>query len=560
MAVAEIPDVNRSQTASPVPPARQYSNPFPPRVLAAAVVLTIECLAYARFPDHRLSQHLPTAPLIAFCLTLCFFARPQLLAAHLDDAPISPRFLLLHALAAAAAVAETLTFTHIFPPRTLPIYAPQTVTGAIVWTLTAASAVYFLAAAFFPVRRFFAALGRSSWLFAALIAAASFPARAIISNPWNQPDSRIGIALQTATIKGVQPILRLFYPTVISIPSLAVVGTSKFRVVIAGNCSGIEGLVLMLAFTIGWIIYARRELRLARALLLVPIALLVSWILNLVRIAVLIAIGNAGHPQVAIRGFHSVAGWILFNAIALIFLLAAEHIPWFRRPATSPTTSAPDLYDRNPAAPYLLPFLAVLATSLLTRAASSGFEAFYPVRFAVALATLFYFRADYRRLYLQSQGRFGWLGPIAGVVIFAFWLPLAHLTGSFATPSPLAHQLALLPTPQRIAWIAARAAAAILTVPIVEELAFRGYLARRIQSPDVDSIPFASLTFLSILISSVAFGALHGSMWIAGILSGLIFALVAKFSNRLGEAIAAHATANLLITLYVLTHHDYSLW
>jgi membrane protease YdiL (CAAX protease family) len=49
-------------------------------------------------------------------------------------------------------------------------------------------------------------------------------------------------------------------------------------------------------------------------------------------------------------------------------------------------------------------------------------------------------------------------------------------------------------------------------------------------------------------------------MWIGGILSGIVFALVAKFRNRLGEAVAAHATANLLIAIWVLTRSDYSLW
>jgi len=323
----------------------------------------------------------------------------------------------------------------------------------------------------------------------------------------------------------------------------------------------------MLVFTTGWIIYTRRELRLGRALLLVPIALAISWLLNLVRIAALIALGNAGYARIALNGFHSQAGWILFNVIALTFLLTAEHLPWVRRkpPPTHPLQGkdlqpSSDLYDRNLAAPYLVPFLAVLATSLLTRAVSSGFDALYPLRFVVALIALVYYRADYRRLYQQSQWRFGWLGPLAGIVIFAFWLPLAHFNGLVPGSSPLPYQLAQLPSSERIAWITIRALAAVLTVPVAEELAFRGYLARRIQSSDIDSIPFANLSLIAILISSVAFGALHGSMWIAGILSGLIFALVAKFRNRLGEAIAAHATANLLIAIWVLTRHDYSLW
>jgi exosortase E/protease (VPEID-CTERM system) len=571
MAVAEIPDVNPSAPSSrpPLSP-RQSTSSFPPRIVAAAVVLALECIAYSRFPDHRLSQHLPITALIVFCITLCFFARPQLRAAHLDDTPIDPRFALLHGILIGAALSETLIFTHFFPPKIFSSLATPTLAVSVLWAATVIALILSLTAALFPLRRLAAALSRSSWLFAALITAALIPARVLGRSAWDATHSRIGLAFQTATFDGVKRLLDLFYPTVISTPTLKLIGTPTFKVIIAGSCSGVEGLALMLFFTIGWLIYTRRELRLKRALLLVPLALGISWLLNLARITALIAIGNAGHPRVALSGFHSEAGWILFNATALLFLLAAEHIPWLRRTQpcpdqpppqqlsghTLPAVASPNLYDRNLAAPYLVPFLAVLATSLLTRAASSGFEALYPLRFAVALLTLFYYRADYRRL----NWRLGWLGPLAGLVIFAFWIPLAHFNGIGADSSPLATQLSRLSALQRIAWITIRAAAAILTVPIIEELAFRGYLARRIQSSDIDSIPFANLSILAIALSSVAFGALHGSMWIAGILSGLIFALVAKFSNRLSEAIAAHATANLLIAIWVLSRHNYSLW
>jgi len=42
--------------------------------------------------------------------------------------------------------------------------------------------------------------------------------------------------------------------------------------------------------------------------------------------------------------------------------------------------------------------------------------------------------------------------------------------------------------------------------------------------------------------------------------AGVVFALVAKVRGRLGEAVAAHATAYLLIAVWVLARGDYSLW
>jgi exosortase/archaeosortase family protein len=47
------------------------------------------------------------------------------------------------------------------------------------------------------------------------------------------------------------------------------------------------------------------------------------FLLNAVRIAALILIGNSGARQIALGGFHLQAGWIAFNGVALVFSVAA---------------------------------------------------------------------------------------------------------------------------------------------------------------------------------------------------------------------------------------------
>jgi CAAX prenyl protease-like protein len=79
-------------------------------------------------------------------------------------------------------------------------------------------------------------------------------------------------------------------------------------------------------------------------------------------------------------------------------------------------------------------------------------------------------------------------------------------------------------------------------------------------SADVEAVPFSRLSVLAIAVSAVVFGVLHGNMWVAGTIAGVVFALVAKLRGRLGEAVAAHATANLLIAAWVLARGDYRMW
>lgn len=202
---------------------------------------------------------------------------------------------------------------------------------------------------------------------------------------------------------------------------------------------------------------------------------------------------------------------------------------------------------------YLVPFLAILAASLVSKAASGNFEWLYPLRFLAAAIAMWY----YRRKLKQIDWRFGWIAPVTGMLVFFVWL-----IPSFRTSSPEAsavgQALAGLSPAARWSWVAFRIAAAVITVPIAEELAFRGYLARRLVNREFDSVPFSAVTILSIGVSSAAFGVMHGRQWIVGILAGVAYAAVMKWKGRLGDAIVAHATTNLLLGIWVLSRGDWS--
>jgi CAAX prenyl protease-like protein len=147
----------------------------------------------------------------------------------------------------------------------------------------------------------------------------------------------------------------------------------------------------------------------------------------------------------------------------------------------------------------------------------------------------------------------------AGGVVFAAWIAMDSWSGPQA-PADFAGELAAVPTLVRLGWLAFRVAAAILTVPIAEELAFRGCLARRLAASDFESVRFQELQFLPILVSSVLFGALHGGQWIAGTLAGAVYALVLRRSGRIGDAVVAHATTNALLAAWVMTRGAWHLW
>jgi CAAX prenyl protease-like protein len=153
----------------------------------------------------------------------------------------------------------------------------------------------------------------------------------------------------------------------------------------------------------------------------------------------------------------------------------------------------------------------------------------------------------------------GWVSPLVGVVVFGLWLGLDRLAGVHTT-SAIPSGLALLPEPARISWLAIRTLAAVVTVPMAEELAFRGFLIRRLISSDFQSVAPRAFTWLALLGSSLAFGLMHGDRWIAGMIAGLLYAAALLWRGRIGDAVVAHGTTNALLAVWVLARGEWGLW
>jgi exosortase E/protease (VPEID-CTERM system) len=202
-------------------------------------------------------------------------------------------------------------------------------------------------------------------------------------------------------------------------------------------------------------------------------------------------------------------------------------------------------------AAYLAPMLVVLAVKLVTGLATHDFDYFYPVTVVAAALALYRFRAHYPPLSFRSP-----LLPLTvGAVVALLWI-LGFQRGDVT--SELGEGLSGLSPTLAVLWLAVRAFGTIVTIPMVEELAFRGYLLRRFASADFDTLPYRHFSWLGLILSSVAFGLLH-SQWELGIMAGLAFGTLTVLRGHLSDAILAHATANAVIVAYVLITQDWLL-
>ncbi|MGA3161173.1 MAG: exosortase E/protease, VPEID-CTERM system [Terracidiphilus sp.] len=457
-------------------------------------------------------------------------------------------------------------------------FDPNSYTKSAIYVL----GTLLLAVACVPLRSWMAAIHATGrlWLYASLAGVAGWWFGAPVKLLWGATMTVRSGMMQRATLHAVGAVLGLFLPNLIVDPATFTIGTPRYSIMIAPGCSGVEGLGLVLLFTSLWLWVYRKESRFPQALLLIPCALGCSWLLNIARLCALVFIANTGASGAVLDGFHAQIGWISFIVIALAFSLATQKLSWTRKTPAPVSCAAGELSSsglgtvmgasehvveqpgESPAIrAYLLPFLAILIAASVSKLTSAYFDWLYPLRFIAAAIVLWYFWPELKKL----NWRFGWVAPAAGVAVFLMWIAPSWWAHQYPVSS-LGTDLAALSPAERWAWIAFRVAAAVITVPIAEELAFRGYLARRFVSREFDQVSFSSLTVLSICLSSVVFGMEHMKNLMdwqhlaLGTLAGLAFAAALRWRGRMGDAVVAHAVSNLLLAVWVLGFGDWAQW
>jgi exosortase E/protease (VPEID-CTERM system) len=324
-------------------------------------------------------------------------------------------------------------------------------------------------------------------------------------------------------------------------PKEALIGTQSFAVYLDPGCSGWEGVVLFTAIFSFYLFACRKNLRFPHVLALLPLGVILLWCLNLMRIVALILLGSWS-DSLGAYGFHSIAGWLLFNATTLGIVVASQHFVIFsKEPSLHRTQRTP-----NPALPYLMPLLAIITIGMLSRPFPPGLRG--PLQVLGGLIVLWH----YSRTTLL---RFRWVpslrAVLIGLAVGAVWLFTARHFSSVQTLGASIMQPAAPATVHAAMWTSVRALDALLIAPVVEELAFRGYLLRRLIAADFDTVAQGHFTWFSFMCSSIVFGLLH-QQWYLGIFAGMAFAVTLYQRGRLSDAIVSHSVANGFLTVSAL--------
>lgn len=437
--------------------------------------------------------------------------------------------------------AQLVAFAALFA-ASVPVLEHANESWVAPWLALAALTASFSLLIFASPKKLALALRRNTdvILGATLIGGAAFIAgRYSTSSLWEP--------LRISTLAVVYKVLTWVTPNAVIDAPEFVLGTEQFICRISPECSGFEGIGLITVFLGSALYIFRQHFRFPQAWLLLLIGMAVIWLANAIRIVVLICIGSYISPKLAIEGFHSVAGIASFCFIGLGLFAFARRSSFF-----SKTTTKPEI---NWTAVYLAPLLIATAAALLLGPFSSGLDTLYPLRPVAVGSLLFLWRDRLPAIsWRPTRAALGY-----GVFAFAIWM--AALTIRDGAPREIAIQSEWqnLSLGWAAFWILFRIGGTVWMAPLTEELAFRGYLMRRLSDPDFKSVSLAKFTPVALIVSSLLFGITH-DYWIAATLCGVIYATAQIRGRSISDAVCAHAVTNGLLVVYAFATGNWSVW
>lgn len=215
------------------------------------------------------------------------------------------------------------------------------------------------------------------------------------------------------------------------------------------------------------------------------------------------------------------------------------------------------------AAPYVVPFAVFMALIGLGVILPMPALVDQTLRLAVMAAVLYVVARPALDFHVTQ-----WAASLLiGVAIFGLWIAPDLLFPSYrhsilfenavtgaarsSMPEAARHDVPVL-------WL--RSLRAVIVVPIVEELFWRGWLMRWMIRQDFQRVPLGAYSAASFWTVALLFASEHGAYWDVGLAAGIVFNWWMIRTKSLGDLILAHAVANACLSAYVIAAGKWEYW
>lgn len=228
--------------------------------------------------------------------------------------------------------------------------------------------------------------------------------------------------------------------------------------------------------------------------------------------------------------------------------------------------SQPPATDKRKLAAFILPmaiFLALLALAGALRTLGGGpwLAApeywIYPAQTLICAALLVLF---WREFNLRAPRKALFAAGI-GLAVFALWIAPQQFLGF--PPRVTGFDPVVFAAQPALYWgtVIFRFLRLVVVVPLVEEIFWRGFLLRYLINEKFTEVPIGAFSWFSFGVVTVAFGFTHSPAdWIAALVTGALYNLVAYRTRSLASCVVAHAVTNLLLGAWIMATRQWGFW
>jgi len=181
------------------------------------------------------------------------------------------------------------------------------------------------------------------------------------------------------------------------------------------------------------------------------------------------------------------------------------------------------------------------------------------LRAATVTAALIFFWRGYGELGVPSDVKPHWwlLAIGCGLAVFVVWVHfddgwamLGRIEGFDPTGADGEIHLGLA---------GLRLAESVLVVPVMEELFWRSFLLRWLDSREFTAADPRRASLRAFALTAVLFASEH-TLWFAGLIAGLLYNWLYTRTRNLWVPIASHAITNGALGIWILTTGNWRLW
>jgi len=182
----------------------------------------------------------------------------------------------------------------------------------------------------------------------------------------------------------------------------------------------------------------------------------------------------------------------------------------------------------------------------------------YIVKTIIVGLILLYFKDRYSEINKSASFNDICIAVILGIIVFILWI---NMTWDFAIIGPPRsnNPYKLLSKETFYTAIVFRIFGSAIVVPVMEELFWRSFVIRWIDNHNFTSVPIGTFSIASFITTVLLFGSEH-SLWLAGIIAGILYNLLLYYRKSIFLCIISHSVTNFILGIYVLYSGKWMFW